>query len=401
VRLQLRPVGAAVLIAAALLPAPVPPAAAPVEEHGSTVARAALEIAGYTDTDQVHVASPTVRGSVGNELSGWSLSGSYLLDAVSAASVDVVSTASGRWFEYRHVGSGQLAFKAGEFGISVGGGVSREPDYVSTAGAVQVTVETADKMITPFGAVSIGQDDVGRTGQPRETWQSMTRWGLQGGATVVLGRATIASFGGDAIFERGYLAKPYRYVPLFAPGAGGSVPAGASIEEVNRLRIDLRPADALPDARDRFAVTGRLAHRTERTTFRLDQRLYRDSWGLLASTTDARLMIDLGRRLMFWPHGRAHVQDAVDFWQRAYEAAPGPDGMFGVPSFRTGDRELGALHTFTAGGGLRIFLLGDGPSAPLSITIQGDAIFTRYLDALYITQRRALFAASTLEATFD
>ena len=41
-------------------------------------------------------------------------------------------------------------------------------------------------------------------------------------------------------------------------------------------------------------------------------------------------MIDLGRSVMFWPHLRLHVQDAVDFWQRAYEAAPGPDAS-GAP----------------------------------------------------------------------
>ena len=69
------------------------------------------------------------------------------------------------------------------------------------------------------------------------------------------GCSTIASLAGDAIFERGYLGKPYRYVPLFAPGGAAGVPEGASVYEVNRRRIDLRPADALPEARDRLAIT--------------------------------------------------------------------------------------------------------------------------------------------------
>ena len=178
------------------------------------------------------------------------------------------------------------------------------------------------------------------------------------------------------------------------------MPEGASVEEVNRRRIDLRPADALPDARDRFAVTGRLAHRFDTATFRLDQRLYQDSWGLQASTTDLRLMIDLGRSVMFWPHLRLHVQDAVDFWQRAYEAAPGPDGVLGVPAYRTGDRELGSLSTVTAGGGLRLFI-GGGPRAPFTVTFAADAISTSYRDTLYIRSRRALFASTTFEAVFE
>jgi hypothetical protein len=418
VRLQLkRPIGLAIVLAlAAPLPPPAtaqPPAdepprspgrapatAPPTTAGGSIQARTAFELSGYTDTDQVHVASPSVSGSVGNELAGWSVGGQYLLDAVSAASVDVVSTASRRWFEYRHVGSASVEYRSGQVTLSGGGGLSREPDYLSLAGAVRITAETVDKTLTPFFGVSYGQDDVGRTGQPKSTWRSMQKWGVQAGGTFVLGRSTIASLAGDAIFERGYLGKPYRYVPLFAPGTGASVPAGASIDEVNRLRIDLRPADALPEARDRFALTGRLAHRFDGATLRADERLYRDSWVLQASTTDLRLMVDLGRRVMLWPHLRLHLQDAVDFWQRAYEAAPGPDGVLGVPAYRTGDRELGSLATLTSGAGLQV-LLGDGVRAPWILTISADAIFTRYQDALYLTRRRALFASTSLLAQFD
>ncbi len=36
---------------------------------------------------------------------GWSVDGRYLVDVVSAASVDIVSTASRRWEEVRHAGS--------------------------------------------------------------------------------------------------------------------------------------------------------------------------------------------------------------------------------------------------------------------------------------------------------
>jgi hypothetical protein len=417
VRLQLRrPTWLAAALAVALVPAAPPATAqAPVGEppppraqtperaapaHSSIQARTALELAGYTDSDQVHVASPSVSGSVGNELAGWSVSGQYLLDAVSAASVDVVSTASRRWFEYRHVGSASLEIKSGQITLSGGGGLSREPDYLSLAGAVRLTVETVDKTLTPFLGLSYGQDDVGRTGQPRSTWRSMQKWGVQAGGTFVLGRSTIASLAGDAIFERGYLGKPYRYVPLFEPGTGASVPVGASIDEVNRRRIDLRPADALPEVRDRFALTGRLAHRFDGATLRADERLYRDSWVLQASTTDLRLMVELGRRVIIWPHLRLHLQDAVDFWQRAYEATPGPDGLLGVPAYRTGDRELGSLHTLTSGAGLQV-LLGDGVGTDWILSISADAIFTRYLDALYLTRRRALFASTSLQAQFD
>jgi hypothetical protein len=53
----------------------------------------------------------------------------------------------------------------------------------------------------------------------------------------------------------------------------------------------------------------------------------------------------------------------------------------------------------TAGGGLRWRLPGE--RSTWSVTVQGDVVFTRYLDALYISQRMAFFGALGLEATLE
>ena len=39
-----------------------------------------------------------------------------------------------------------------------------------------------------------------------------------------------------------------------------------------------------------------------------------------------------------------------------------------------------------------------GSRSDWSLTVQGDAVFTRYLDALFVTRRTALFGAVGLEA---
>jgi hypothetical protein len=363
---------------------------------GVLTTRASTEVSAYSDTDAVHVLSPTIAGSIADPVAGWSVSGRYLVDAVSAASVDIVSTASRHWFEVRHVGSLSADVKAGPAGLSLAGGLSREPDYLSVGGGGTVSLEMLDKNLTPFVAVSYGHDDVGRTGMPKSLWKTMQKGTVQLGATFVVDQATIASLSVDAIFERGYLAKPYRYVPLFAPGVPAQVPPGASIDLVNEKRLPLRPADALPDARDRFALSGRIAHRFDGSTLRLDQRVYHDSWGAWASTTDGRFIIDAGQRLRLWPHARFHIQTGIDLWQRAY-LAPAANG---IPIYRTGDRELGPLHTTTAGVGARLLLTADA-RASWALTAEAQAMFTRFLDALYTTQRRALFANLALEAVFD
>ena len=367
-------------------------------QRGGPSVSASSAVSVYSDTDSVHVISPTIAGTVKDDVAGWSVDGRYLVDAVSAASVDIVSTASGRWTELRHVGSATASMKSGDAAFSVAGGISREPDYLSLSGGGTASLDLLDKNVTPFIGASYVHDDVGRTGLPRQYWNALQKGTFQLGATFVVDRSTIAEVALDGIYERGYLAKPYRYVPLFAPGVAATIPAGASITTVNQLRLDPRPADTLPGSRDRYALSGRIAHRFDSSTVRADQRLYTDSWGMLASTTDARFMVDVGQRFMLWPHARFHVQRGIEFWQRTYEAVE-IDGALTIPRYRTGDRELGPMYNVTVGGGVRFQLTGQ--PLPWAITFQMEGIFTRYLNDLYITQRQALFGDLSLEASFQ
>ncbi len=80
------------------------------------VERASTEVAAYADTDHVAVFTPSISGHIENPTAGWSLDGSYLVDAISAASVDVISTASGRWTEVRQAGDARFAYRRGDWG---------------------------------------------------------------------------------------------------------------------------------------------------------------------------------------------------------------------------------------------------------------------------------------------
>jgi hypothetical protein len=362
--------------------------------------KVAAELSGYADSDAVYVASPTLSLGAGDEVAGWSVNARYLVDAVSAASVDIVTSASGKWTEYRHVGSLGAEVPLADAKLSLSGGVSREPDYLSLGGGGTMSTEMMGKNLTPYLGLSYSRDQVGRTGEPAAFWRLMERFGVQVGATFVVGRSTIAGLSVDGIAERGYLGKPYRYIPLLAPGESSSLGPGASPAQVNGLRIDQRPVDAVPDARDRLAVTGRLAHRWDGATLRLDERLYRDNWGLLASTTDARFMVDLGQHVIAWPHVRVHAQNGVDFWRRSYESIAFTDGSLGPPRYRTGDRELGPMGTFTLGAGLRWRVSRDG-AAPTNVFVQVDGGYTRFFDALYITRRLAVFSALGIETDIE
>jgi hypothetical protein len=91
----------------------------------------ASEYGQYADTDHVFVETPSIRGTVSNPTAGWDVGGQYLVDVVSAASVDIVSTASRRWQEVRQEGSVEGSYKPSTLGVQASGTVSDEPDYVS------------------------------------------------------------------------------------------------------------------------------------------------------------------------------------------------------------------------------------------------------------------------------
>jgi hypothetical protein len=377
------------------------PTSSSASPSGSSVTESAeLEFATYADTDHVTVITPSVRVGVDSE-AGASLRGSYLVDVVSAASVDVVSTASSRWREVRNAGTLEGQYKPSDFGVGAGGSVSSEPDYFSYGASASLVKDFDQKNWTVTFGYGFSHDTAGRCEAPGKCTpfsvfsRELQRGTFNGGLAWVVDRATLASLGVDVVLENGDQSKPYRYVPMFAPDVAPTIPRGASIALVNAERLPERPLEQLPLSRRRAALVGRFAHRFDGSTLRLEERAYDDSWGQVASTTDAKWIFDLGSRFALWPHARLHAQTPVSFWQRAYvsEAAPG----WSLPELRTGSRELGPLWTAQGGFGVRWFLGGAADPRTWQLGLTGDVMYTSFLDDLYLMSRTAVLGAMTLE----
>ncbi len=355
------------------------------------------EVAGYGDTDSVFVLTPSLALAARAPASGWGATASYLVDVVSAASVDIVSTASARWTEVRQAGALSADYKPGAMGATLGGSVSREPDYVSWYLGGAFRMETMDKRFTPLIGYSYSRDTAGRTGTPFDVYAlRLQRHSLQLGAEIIVNPATRVSLAAEAVLEAGRQEKPYRYLPVFAADVVGSVPRAAAVDVVNSLRLPGRMAERTPDTRQRYSVTSEISWRQSggdelSATLRVAERLYTDSWGLLASTTDARFIMGLGGGFRLWPHLRAHAQSGVSFWERAYVAQPG-SGEIRFPSLRTGDRELGPLFTGSFGFGAQ-YATQPGINSSWLFTALADVGRTSYLDALFTDQRTSLFVS--------
>lgn len=359
------------------------------------------ELAAYSDTNGVTVLSPSAAAKVTSGDDAWSAHGSYLVDVVSAASVDIVSSASGRWQEVRHAGTLGVERELSESArLSVDAAVSREPDYLSFGGGALLRLEPGAKQLNPTFGYAFTHDTAGRTGTPFSVYsKSLAVHSVNLGLESVLDRSTVAFFELDGVLELGDSSKPYRFLPLFAPDVAGRIQPGASLSTVNQLRLPGRVEERVPGERLRIAALARFSRRFRDATFIAAERLYVDDWGLKASTSDLRYVVELSSRLACLFDGRWHVQSEVDFWNRAYISSLTAGGLT-VPRYRSGDRELSSLWVATLGLGLRYGLGPTTSPSRTSIALQLDESATRFLDTLYIDGRWAHLAVLQMESEF-
>ncbi len=360
--------------------------------HHTLDVTASSEVASYADSDNVYVLTPSIAGSISNPIAGWQINGRYLVDVVSAASADVVSTASPPFLEVRQAGTLEGTYKPATFGVTANAAVSVESDYTSLMGGASITKDLFAKNVTLLLGYSHLHDIAGRDGTSFSVFsRTLDRDALKGGVTALVNRSTLVSFIADVMIEYGDPSKPYRYVPMFAPGT--AVPLGASVDVVTRIRLPIRVLEQLPLTRDRYALSMGWAHRFRRSTLRLDERGYVDTWGLKASTTDGRWLFDLGRRFEIGPHVRFYGQTPVDFWQRAYTMTG-----FAAPALRTGNRELGPLVNITGGASARFGLGSKSNPRTWVLGVDFNLTSTQYLDDIYLTQRLSAVGSVSLEA---
>jgi hypothetical protein len=361
-----------------------------------------LEGSGYTDSTNVHVFSPAINASIASPTQGWNVGASYLIDFVSAASPDIVSMASPAYKEARHAVAAGGGYKVGAADLSLHGFLGSEPDYLARSVGGAVATELNDKLIVPRLGYTFSSDRIGIRNTPFSQFErNLATHEVEAGMTFVMSPTTLLVTGITAQFEIGENAKLYRYIPMFAPDVAPKVSPGESIDAVNANRLPLKSREMVPHTRDRFSIGARVNHRFSSGTLRVEERLYDDSWGIKASTTDAKYLHDLGDHLRVWPHLRYHVQSGASFYKLAYPAAvEQTDLPLQVFTYRTDDRELSPMMTVTAGGGARIALTSEKASVQYAIILAGEVMYSRYFKALYITARTGVYGTLGFEAEF-
>lgn len=192
-----------------------------------------------------------------------SLSGSYYVDMVSNASIDVVTTAS-PYDEKRSAYEVGLDYAVRDSLISVSVATSREPDYNADGFGVDVSHEVFGGMTTVSLGFSRGSDEVGQ--RDVGFFDSATHWQYRLGVTQILSPTWLMSANFEAVSDDGFLGSPYRAARVF----GAAVPERNPRTRTSRA-VKLRSLSA-------FGPSGAV---------RAEYRYFWDTWDITAHTLEA------------------------------------------------------------------------------------------------------------------
>lgn len=223
-----------------------------------------------------------------------SLSAQYYVDAVSNASIDVVTTAS-PFKETRTAWDFSADTVVRDTTLSLGASRSTEPDYVAEA----VSLDAAHEVFGGMTTVSIGftraRDLVGKKGVVG--WiDSASHWQYRAGLTQILTPRWLMSANFEAISDSGYLGSPYRAARVF----------GAAVPERNP-RTRTGRAAKLRSINDTSALVSR-------SSLRAEYRYYWDTWDIKGHTVELGGSKYLGQSFLMDLALRSHSQDKALFY---------------------------------------------------------------------------------------
>lgn len=311
----------------------------------------------YDDDDATTVVTSMLDAQA--TLPGTVSVGAYtVLDAVSSASVDVVSAATERWDETRV----ELGARAGVpwlgSNFSLAGARSQENDWLSHSVSLGSTREFFERNTLVSVGYGFTSNQIGRAADPSFE-RSLSSHSISLAVGQLLDGRTRGGLSYD--FQRlfGYQSSPYRYVQA----SDGSV-----------------VAERHPTKRLRQAISGFLLRSvTDSMSLRMDYRLYRDDWGIWSHTAALRLAYELSRSFRAGLEGRFYNQNKADFYRGTYPA-----------SFRymSSDRELASF--WDLGGSAELA----AEFGPVTLDAKFGAIYYRFRNFPALPERLALLVGA-------
>jgi hypothetical protein len=257
-----------------------------------------------------------VRKNLGDR---WSLSGSYYVDMVTNASIDVVTTAS-PFKETRTAYELSATTAVRDSLLTISTASSREPDYIADAVSVDVSQEVYGGMTTITMGYTRANDQVGQ--RDRGFFDVARHWQYRLGVTQILSPRWLASLNFEQVSDDGFLGSPYRAARVF----------GATVPERN------------PRTRTSRAIKASTAYDLgERNAVRAEYRYFWDTWDIKAHTVQLAYSRYAGQRWLADGHARFYSQNAALFYS---------DNATTETLFVSRNRQLSTFTNLSIGGKL-------------------------------------------------
>ena len=268
-----------------------------------------------------------VRKSIGTD---FSVNGHYYVDSVSAASIDVLATAS----EYKEerteyaVGVDYLHDKTiGSAGFTN----STENDFEANSGFLSISQSFFGDLSTLSLGYVKGQDDVGKINN--DFSEDAERDIYKIGLSQILTKNSLLDFNLEMITDKGYLNNPYRSYRFLLDSSNPSAGFGNATE-------------VYPETRTSYAIAMRaLYYLPYRAALKAEYRYFNDSWGISAHTYELAYVHPLSTRWTIEGRYRYYSQTQADFYKDLF---PFQD----AEKYMGRDKELSTFSDFTVGGGI-------------------------------------------------
>jgi Protein of unknown function (DUF3570) len=279
----------------------------------------------YSDSDHTTVISPLVQAAADISPTT-SVNLGYVADAVSSASVDVVTQASKtRIHDTRQQASGGFAHAFGTLSWHASYAYSHENDYQSNNLSTGLDEQLFDKNTTLSLGYALSLDDVGRAHDVNFS-RSLAVNSASAAWTQILSPRLIGQLTYEFTYASGFQSSPYRFVPV-----------RASLDAAPEFWVmETDPAERVRNA----IVLGVNRALGATSSIQGDYRFYFDDWGITSHTLGARYFVHLTPKLELRLRERFYIQTGATFYQDNYSSAE---------KYMTYDRELSALWSETFG----------------------------------------------------
>lgn len=299
----------------------------------------------YYWEESTRVVAPSATATLATP-SGVRLDGTYLLDAITSASVATGVATDNSFTEKRNdgqVGIGyELDFGSTQLDVSASGRMSKEPDYFSRGVGLTAALSLNERnTVLRFNGYFLHDEvyRIVRMAPPAAQGKLMASKpvhiddldvvSLGFAWDQVLNRQSTLTLGYDLSVLDGFQANAYR---VAVRNTGGPKP------------------ETHPEQRTRNAPYVWLSHfvLATRTAFRLGYRLYRDNWDLLAHAPDVRIHQEVGPYVELRLRYRYYTQNSSFFYR--------PGAYQESDKYVTGDPKMRPFHDQTFGFKVRLSL---------------------------------------------